>query len=103
MVVPDGPVNFPRAVFVLPEMDELAFTDALGFLASRVVETMDIHLDRAIALPVAHLPRDWGGFADRFVTDMKYINRRILRFIWSHHRWQRPGHGEVGAKLQELL
>jgi hypothetical protein len=59
MVVADGPGNFPRAVFVLPQMNELAFTDALGFLMSRVVETMDAHLDGAIALPVVHLKSAW--------------------------------------------
>ena len=50
MVVADGPRNFSRAVFVLPQMNELAFTDALGFLMSRDVEAMDAHLDHAIAL-----------------------------------------------------
>jgi len=70
MVVADDPCNFPRAVFVLPQMNELAFTDALGFLVSRVVETMDAHLDRAIALHVIHLQRPWNEFAGRFATDI---------------------------------
>jgi hypothetical protein len=42
MVVADGPGSFPRAVFVLPEMNELAFTDALCFLMSRVTEEIEI-------------------------------------------------------------
>jgi hypothetical protein len=42
MVVADGARNFPRAVFVLPEMNELAFTDALCFLMSRITEEIEI-------------------------------------------------------------
>jgi hypothetical protein len=56
MVVADGPGNFPGAVFILPEMNELAFTDALGFLMPRVVETVDADLDRGIALHVNRAP-----------------------------------------------
>jgi len=70
MVVADNPGNFPRAVFVLPEMNELAFTDALGFLMSRVVEAVDAHLDRAIALHVIHLQSAWNEFAGRFAADI---------------------------------
>jgi hypothetical protein len=70
MVVADDPRNFPCAVFVLPEMNEFAFTDALGFLMSRVVETMDAHLDCAIALHVIHLQSPWNEFAGRFAADI---------------------------------
>jgi len=36
----------------------------------RVVETMDAHLDRTIALHVIHLQRAWNEFAGRFATDV---------------------------------
>src|SRR4029077_9108428 len=51
-------------------MNELALTDALGFLMSRVVETMDAHLDGAIALHVIDLERAWNEFAGRFAADI---------------------------------
>src|ERR1700688_543086 len=70
VVVADGPGNFPRAVFVLPEMNELAFADALGFFMSRVVEAMDAHLDGAIALHVIHLQRTGNEFAGRFAANI---------------------------------
>jgi hypothetical protein len=42
MVVADDPRDFPRAVFVLPQMNELAFADALCFLVARVAEEIEI-------------------------------------------------------------
>src|SRR5580692_4268691 len=72
MVVANGSGNFPRAVFVLPEMNELAFTDGLGILMSRVMEAMDTHLDRAIALHVIHLQRPWNEFTGRFTADILF-------------------------------
>jgi len=72
MVVADGPCDFPGAVFVLPQMNELPFTDALCFLMSRMVETMDAHLDRAIALHVIHLQRPWNEFAGSFAADILF-------------------------------
>ena len=59
VVVADGSGDFPRAVFVLPEVNELAFADALGFLMSGVMEAMDAHLGRAMALHVIHPQSPW--------------------------------------------
>lgn len=49
MILADDPGDFPRAVIVLREVNELDFTGAPGFLMPRMVETMDAHLKRGIA------------------------------------------------------
>jgi hypothetical protein len=81
MVVADGPGNFPRAVLVLPQMNELAFTDALGFLLSRVVETMDAYLDRATALPVVCLERV-GSQGDAQIGGCLGFSGKAGRTVW---------------------
>jgi hypothetical protein len=48
VAVADGVRNLPRGGSVLRQMNEFAFTDALGFLMSQV-ETMDTYLDRGTA------------------------------------------------------
>src|SRR5258708_30084654 len=55
VVVTDDARDFPCAVFVLPQMNELPFTNGFCVLMSRVVKTMNSNFDRAIALHVIHL------------------------------------------------
>ncbi len=50
VVVANHPRYLPRAVFVLPQMDELRFAHGLGVLMPRVVEAVHTHFHRAVAL-----------------------------------------------------
>ncbi len=63
MVVADGP----------------AFADAICFVMSRVVETMDAHVDGAIAVHVIPLQRFWNEFPGGFAADQHALICRVLR------------------------
>src|SRR6266404_6676902 len=70
MVVTDDPRNLPRAVFVLPQMNELPLADCLCVVMSRVMEAVNTHLDRAIALHVINLQTAWNEFPGHFAADV---------------------------------
>jgi len=55
VVVADGPGDFPRAVFVLPQVNEFSFADWLGILVAWVVEAVNTHFDCAVAFHVMDL------------------------------------------------
>ena len=55
MVVADDSRNFPRAVFVLPQVNEFSFADWLGILVAWVVEAVNTHFDCAVAFHVMDL------------------------------------------------
>src|ERR1700732_5405124 len=70
VVITDDPCNFPCAVFVLPKMNELPLANLLRVVMSRVVEAVNAHLNRAIALHVIDLQSPWNEFPGHFATDI---------------------------------
>jgi hypothetical protein len=70
MVVAYGASNFPRPVFVLPEVDESAFADRLSVLMPWMVKAMNAHFDRPIALHVINLQRFGKKFSRRFAANV---------------------------------
>src|ERR1700694_1753717 len=66
VVITDDPCNFPCAVFVLPKMNDLSLANLLRVVMSRVVEAVNAHLNRAIALHVIDLQSPWNEFPGHF-------------------------------------
>lgn len=70
VVVADDPGDFPGAVFVLPQMNELALANRLGVLMPGVVEAMDADFHGAVALHVINLKCSGNEFAANFAADV---------------------------------
>ena len=70
VVVADDPGNFPCAVFVLPQMNELSLADRFCIIMARVVETVNTHLNRAVALHVMDLQTAWNELPGHFAADI---------------------------------
>ena len=68
MIVAEGASNFPGGVFVLPEMNELAFAHCLSVLVPRVVKAVNAHLHRSIALHEIDLQCPGNQFASHFTA-----------------------------------
>jgi len=64
-VVTDGSRNFPRVVFVLPRKNELPFAEGPCVVMLWVMEAVNTHLNRAIALHVIDMHRPWNEFSGR--------------------------------------
>ena len=79
MVVTDDPGNFPRAVFVSPQLNELPFPNWFCVIMPRVVEAMNTHLYRTIALHVIHLYCPRQEFPGHFAADiLPYASDQIF-------------------------
>src|SRR5579863_166983 len=70
MVVADHPRDFPRPVLVLPEMDELAFTDPFGVFVPRMMKLVYARLQQAVSLHVEDLQRAGDKFARHLSADI---------------------------------
>src|SRR5205814_10442100 len=70
VVITDDPCNFPRAIFVLPQMNKFPFAHWLRVVVPRMVETVNTHLHRAIAFQMINLQRPWNDFASHFSADV---------------------------------
>src|SRR5229473_1027400 len=70
VVVTDDSRDFPCAVFVLPQMNESPFPNWHCILVPRVVEAVNPHLNRAIALHVMDLQCPWNEFSSHFAADI---------------------------------
>src|SRR5712692_7853120 len=70
MIVADDAGNSPGTVFVLPEMNELAFTNRFGVVMAGVVKAVIAHLHRTIALHVINLQCPGNEFAGHFAANI---------------------------------
>src|SRR5271163_2844297 len=70
VVVTDDAGNFPRAVFVLPEMNELAFANSFCIFMPGVVEAVNADLHCSIALHGVDLQGSWNQLAGHFAADI---------------------------------
>src|SRR5580704_17265207 len=70
--VADDARDFPGAVFVLPEVNELAFGNGLCVFVARVVEAMNSNFDCAVALHVIDLERAWNEFPGHSAADILF-------------------------------
>ena len=70
VVVANNSRNFPGAVFVSPQMNELRFANGLRVLMSRVVKAMNTDLDCAITLHGVHLQRTGNEFPCHFAANI---------------------------------
>jgi hypothetical protein len=70
VVVADDASDFPCAAFVLPQVDELRFANALSVVMSRVVKAMDADFDCSIALHGVHLQRAGNERAGHLAADI---------------------------------
>src|ERR1700688_433301 len=55
MIVTDDSGNLPSAVFVLPQVNELSFANALFGFISGVMKAMNAHFDCAVSFHVINL------------------------------------------------
>src|ERR1700732_1704423 len=72
MIVTDNARNLPRAVFVLPQMNELPFTNGLFVVISRVMKAMHTHFNRAVSFHVIDLQCSWNKLAGDFAADILF-------------------------------
>src|SRR5437762_6630878 len=70
VVITDDPCDFPRAIFVLPQMNKFPFAHRLRVVVPRMVETVNAHLHRSVAFQTIDLQRPWNDFAGHFSTDV---------------------------------
>jgi len=70
MVIADHARDFPRAVFVLPQMNELAFAHSFGVVMAGMVKPVNAHLNKAVTLHVVDLQRSGNKFAGDFAADI---------------------------------
>ena len=70
MVVADDAGDFPSAVFVLPQMNELALANRLGVFMAGVVEAVDADFHGAVAFHVMDLKCSGDEFAGGFAADV---------------------------------
>ena len=70
VVVADDAGDFPGAVFVLPQMNELALANPLGVFMAGVMETVDAGFQGAVALHVKDLKSSGNEFAGGFAADV---------------------------------
>ena len=70
VVVTDDARNFPRAVFVLPQMNELRLANRLCVVMSRVVKAVNAHLNSAKTLHGVDLQSSWNQLAGYFAADI---------------------------------
>src|SRR3984957_20846963 len=70
VVVADDAGNFPGAVFVLPQMNELAFAHSFGIVMPGVVEAVNAHPHCSIALHGVDLEGSWDQFAGHLAADI---------------------------------
>src|SRR5579859_951768 len=70
VVVTHHPGNSPRAVLVLPEVDEAAFADTFGIFVAGMMETMNAHFNRSIAFHVKDLQGGRQEFARRLTANV---------------------------------
>ena len=70
VVEADDAGDLPYSIFVLPEVNELGLADRAGVLVSRVMETVDADLDRAVVGDRVDLERPGDEFSGDFATDV---------------------------------
>src|ERR1700746_1603346 len=70
MVIADDPGDFPRPVFVLPQVDEAPLADRFGILMTRMVKAVNADFHRAIALHVVNLQRRGQELSRRFAANV---------------------------------
>src|SRR5712692_2183531 len=70
VVETDDSRDFPCAIFVLPEVNELRLAGGLALLRIGVVEAMNADLKRAIAVHGIHFQRPWNKLSPHFAADV---------------------------------
>ena len=70
VIVTDDARELPRAVLLLPEMNEFRLANRLLAVPSWVIEAVDTDLDRAIAVQGVHLQRSRNEHSEHLATDV---------------------------------
>src|ERR1700704_5006310 len=70
MVEADDTSDLPYSIFVLPQVNEFRLADRLRILVSRMVETMDTDLHRAVFGNGVNLNRPGNEFSSHFAADI---------------------------------
>ena len=70
VVEADDAGDLPYSILVLPEVNELGLADRAGVLVSRVMETVDADLDRAVVGDRVDLERPGDEFSGDFAADV---------------------------------
>src|SRR2546428_10173924 len=71
VIIAEHARDLPGTVLVLPEVDEPPLADRLRVFRLRVVEAMDTHLDRAVAIHGIHLQRPGNELSAHFAADVR--------------------------------